>query len=48
MKNDDDSRACVKLMMTQKIVKFEIKDGRVVKMLLVGLSDTLANRIETV
>ena len=48
MASDEDSHACVKLMMTQETVRFEVKDNQVVKMIFVGLSDTPTNGAEPV
>lgn len=42
----NDVHAGGKLMMTQGAVRFATKDGRVVKMLLIGLSNIPANRVE--
>jgi hypothetical protein len=37
IKSDDDTHACVRLMMTQQTVKFDINEGRVVKIILFPL-----------
>lgn len=39
VKSDEDSHACVNLMMTRDAVRFEIKDGRISKLLLTQIEE---------
>ena len=39
VKSDEDSHACVNLMITRDAVRFEIKDGRVSKLLLTHIAE---------